>query len=50
MIFVFLLLIFFILYGMVCDDLDGWDVGRGKSKRAGIYVHIELIHFIVSKS
>ena len=31
---------------VLLDDLDGWD---GRSKRVGIYVYIQLIHFIVSK-
>jgi len=34
---------------MLCDDLNGWDVGRGRSKREGIYVYIELIHFIIQQ-
>ena len=35
---------------MLCDDLDGWGgewrVG-GRPRREGIYVYIQLIHFIV---
>ena len=33
-----------------CDDLEGWDGGRGEEgriKREGIYVCIWLTHFIV---
>ena len=36
---------------MLCDDPDGWDgqeVG-GSSKREGVCVHIQLVHFIVQK-
>ena len=30
---------------MLCDDLDGWEVGIGGSfKREGIYVYIQLIY------
>ena len=36
---------------MLCDDLDGWDGGGlgGRSKREGIYVYIQLIHFVVQQ-
>ena len=35
---------------MLCDDLEGLDVGRGgKVKGEGIYVHIWLFHFIVQR-
>ena len=30
---------------MLCDDLDGWEVGiGGRFKREGIYVYIQLIY------
>ena len=34
---------------MLCDDLEGWDGGGvgGRNRREGIYVNIQLIHFIV---
>ena len=28
------------LSSVLCDDLDGWDGGGGRSKREGIYVYI----------
>ena len=36
---------------MLCGDLDEWDGGAvgGRFRREGIYVYIELIHFIVQK-
>ena len=35
---------------MLCDDLDRWGGGvGGRSKREGIYVNIELIHFTVQQ-
>ena len=35
---------------MLCDDLGGWDEGRGgRSTREGIYVFIQLIHFVVQQ-
>ena len=35
---------------MLCDDPEGWDGGmEGRSKREGMYVRIELIHFIVQQ-
>ena len=36
---------------MLCDNLNGWDGGGDgrKSKRDGIYVYIQLIHFIVQE-
>ena len=35
---------------MLCDDLDGWDgVMGGGLKREGIYVYIQLIHFVVQQ-
>jgi len=36
------------LSSVPCDDLEGWD-GEGSSKREGVYVCIELIHFIVQQ-
>ena len=30
---------------MLRDDVEGWDAGE--SKREGIYVYIQLIHFLV---
>ena len=36
------------LSSVPCDDLEGWD-GGGSSKREGVYVCIELIHFIVQQ-
>ena len=34
---------------MLCDDLEGWDgdggVG-GRLRREGVYVYIELVHFV----
>ena len=33
---------------MLCGDLEEWDWG-GRFKREGIYVYIQLIHFIVQK-
>ena len=36
---------------MLCDDLDVWDgagVG-GRSKREGIYLYIQVIHFIAQQ-
>ena len=38
------------LSSVPCVDSDRWDVGDGvggRPKRVGIYVHIELIHFVV---
>ena len=34
-----------------CDDLEGWMVGGvgGRLQREGIYVYIELIHFVVQQ-
>ena len=38
------------LSSLLCDDLDGWDGGGGgRSKREGIQVYIQLIHFIVQQ-
>ena len=39
------------LSSVLCDDLDGWDGGwvGGRSKREGIQVYIQLIHFIVQQ-
>ena len=37
---------------MLCCDLDGWDGGLGgggRPKKKGIYVYIQLIHFIVKQ-
>ena len=36
---------------MFCDDLEGWMVGGvgGRLQREGIYVYIELIHFVVQQ-
>ena len=36
---------------MFCGDLEGWDEGgvEGRFKREGIYVYIQLIHFIVQQ-
>ena len=35
---------------VLCDELDGWDGEvRGSSKREGICVYRELIHFIVQQ-
>ena len=36
---------------MLHDDPEGWDEGGvgGPSKREGIYVHIQLIYFIVQQ-
>ena len=34
---------------MLCDDLDGWDGGGGRSKRDRRYVYIWLIHFVVQQ-
>ena len=35
---------------MLCGDLDGWVGGvEGRSRREGIYVYIQLIHFIVQQ-
>ena len=34
---------------MLCDDLDGWNGGQGRSKKEGVYVYIELTHFIVQQ-
>ena len=33
---------------MLCDDLHGFGGGK-RSKRDGIYVYIQLIHFIVQQ-
>ena len=36
---------------MLCDDLEGWDREGGREAQGGgdmgIYVYIELIHFVV---
>ena len=33
---------------MLCDDLEEWDGGAGgRSKRKGIYVYIQMIHFVI---
>ena len=34
---------------MLCEDLDGWSGGQGRSKKEGVYVNIELTHFIVQQ-
>ena len=35
---------------MLCKDLGRWDGGVGRrSRREGIYVYVELIHFIVQQ-
>ena len=36
---------------MLCDDLEGWDgMGLGgRPRREGIYIYIQLIHFIVQQ-
>ena len=36
---------------MLCDDLEGWDGGgvEGRLKRKGIYVYLQLIHFILQQ-
>ena len=36
---------------MLCDELDGWDGGGEgrRPKREGMYVYIQLIHFIVQQ-
>ena len=36
---------------MICGDLDGWDGGevRGRLKRRGAHIYIELIHFVVQQ-
>ena len=34
---------------MVHDDLEGWDRGRGRVRREGMYVYIQLIHFTVQQ-
>ena len=35
---------------VLCDELDGWDGEvRGRSKREGLCVYIELLHFIVQQ-
>ena len=32
---------------MLCDDLEGWDGVAGRFNREGIYVYLQLIHFVV---
>ena len=32
------------LSSVIGDDLDGWDAGRGRLRREGAYVYVELIH------
>ena len=35
---------------MLCDDLEWWDEGvGGRLNREGIYVYIQLIHFVVQQ-
>ena len=36
---------------VLCDDLEGWDGGgvEGRLKRKGIYVYLQLIHFVRQK-
>ena len=36
---------------VLCDDLEGWDGGgvEGRLKRKGIYVYLQLIHFILQQ-
>ena len=36
---------------MLCDELDGWDGGGEgrRPKREGMYVYIQLIHFVIQK-
>ena len=38
---------------MLCDDLQGWDREGGKEAQEGgdmgIYVYIQLIHFVVQQ-
>ena len=38
---------------MLCDDLEGWDGEGGREAQEGgdmgMYVHIELIHFVVQQ-
>ena len=36
------------LSSLLCDDLEWWDGGMGgRSKREGVYVYVQLIHFTV---
>ena len=39
---------------MLCDDLEGWDRGGGREAQKGgdmgIYVCLELIHFVVQET
>ena len=37
------------LSSVLCDDLEGQDEGGGRSTWEGIYVYIQLIHFIVQQ-
>ena len=35
---------------LLCDDLEGWNVGLGgRLKREGIYVYVSLIHAVVEQ-
>ena len=38
---------------MLCDDLEGWDKEDGREAQEGgcmgIYVYIQLIHFVVQQ-
>ena len=35
---------------MLCDDLDGWEMGiGGRLEREGIYVYVKLICFAVEQ-
>ena len=38
---------------MLCDDLEGWDREDGREAQEGgdmgIYVYLELIHFVVQQ-
>ena len=37
---------------VLCDGLEGWDGGgvRGRFKRKGIYIHLQLIHVIIHRN
>ena len=36
---------------MLCDNLEEWDAGgvRGRFKKEGTYVYIQLIHIVVQQ-
>ena len=35
---------------VLCDDIEGWDGKGGKeTKREGIFIYVQLIHFVAQQ-